>query len=306
MENSPLNRLPSEIRLDIFEYVFSYEGPIHKAGLWIVTPKRERRRRFLYNELAPTLVCKQMRNETLHLPLLLNNLSCGNQLGDFDPYYAWWVTPALKDPCQWALNALRKMIPAFLSDSTTLEMHLRVFSRMTQPRESSSTDWNEVCNIFKALVGALGPVKLVIYLHFQFHFSSISCDCEGLGPLRTHNGTMLNICPGDPSVARKSIKGLADAIGDSRWEIRQHRNHPWRACSVNTQMNALFEQLAQAEQMARRFIDIATLASLPEARPLQICTSPGIDEAFAGPSNSQNSKRDSTQSKDEEAEPSAK
>lgn len=282
MEHSPLNRLPAELRSEIFEYVFTYESPIRKTGWWTATPKRERRTKCLSKDLAPTLVCKQMRNETLHLPLLLNNLECGNQLGDIDPYYEWGVMPRLKHPCRWASNALRKMTPAFLSDSTTLELHLWVYPRMAEPNEMSSTRWVELCDVFKALLGALGPVKLIVTLHLQFNYENPWCEYVGFY-LDSHRETVFEVCPGDPTAVAGAMVGLAEAIDPTRRTLKQHEDHSECQCRLIYHKNRLEEQLNQVEQVSRKFIEMATWASMPEDRKSMVCKQLGIDEAFASP-----------------------
>lgn len=281
MEKSPLNRLPAEIRSEIFEYVFTFESPIHKTGWWTATPKSERRTRCLSKDMAPILVCKQMRNETLHLPLLLNTLVCGKEVGELDPYYYWYVLPSLRDPCLWAFNALKKMTPALLSDSTTLELHLWIFSKMAEPRQMSTALWAEVWDVFEALLGVLGPVKLIVTLHFQFHYENPTCEYVDLGGLTTNGETVFEIRPGDPTVVTGAMDGLTKAINNKRQEVQQHEDHSWSRCRITHRRDILQEQLNQVKQVSGKFIKMATCASIPEDRRLLLCKQLGIDEAFA-------------------------
>ncbi|GAB7328942.1 hypothetical protein MBLNU13_g00801t1 [Cladosporium sp. NU13] len=175
MEKSPLIRLPLELREEIFEYVFTYESLDCKGRYWRTLREGERYYRPLSKELNVTLVCKQIRKETQRLPFSLNNLICGNKLGDFDPWCDWWDALPLRTPCTWAYNALRKLTPV-LSKSTTIELHLWAFPAMSEPRSMSDTEWFELSNTFEALVRVLGPAKLVVTLHFILHFKDLRCD----------------------------------------------------------------------------------------------------------------------------------
>lgn len=294
MEDSLLNNLPTELRLEIYEYVFTFESLTCKGGYWRVARKGERNRRPLSKELGATLACKQMRNETVHLPFSLNNVVCGNKVGDFDPYYEWWIAPPLKDPCSWAFDALSKMTPSLLSDSTRFYLHLWVYPGMSEPRRMSNTAWIELSNALRALMGVLGPVKLIITLHFHYHYETLRCEYPDSGPLIPHNEAVIDICLGDPTVARGGLVALAKAVDDRRQALQQHEDHQTEGCRVNYHKNKLSMQLMQAEQVSRRFIDVATWASIPGAQQPLLCTLLGMGEATDSPTRSQDPRRDST------------
>jgi len=295
MQNSPLGRLPPELRLEIFEYVFTYESLTCKGSYWRVTRKGERNHRPLSKELGATLVCKQMRKETLHLPLLLNNLVCGNEVGDFDPYYEWWIAPPLKEPCAWAYNALSKLTHA-LSDSTTFELHLWAYPAMSEARNMSNTEWTELSHTFRALLSVLGPAKLIVTLHFQFHFENLQCESLDSGSLIAHGETVFELRQGDLTAAKRKMALLGAAVEDKREELQQHEDHQQsNQCRVNYHKNKLSMQLMQAEQVSRRFVDIATRASIPYDTLLGM--SEKVTDSSSGP---QELRRDSTRPTREE------
>lgn len=260
MEKSPLGRLPPEIRLEIFEYVFTYERLACNFNYWSVARKGERKYRPLSKELGATLVCKQMRKETLHLPFSLNTLVCGNEVGDFDPYYEYWIAPSLKRPCTWAYNALRRLTDV-LSDSTTLQLHLSIYPAMSDPGRKNDTEWVELSDTFAKLVSVLGPAKLAVILHFHFNFEDLRCEYLDSGPLIGHSETMFEIHAGRSTA--EGGKMLLEAMVEYKHEEIQHHEHHQQhdRCSVNFFTTMLSIQLEQAEQASRKFLSLAMQAS---------------------------------------------
>lgn len=262
MEKSPLGRLPPELRLEIFEYVFTYERLACNSNYWSVARKGERKYRPLSKQLGATLVCKQMRKETLHLPFSLNTLVCGNEVGDFDPYYEYWIAPSLKTPCTWAYNALRRLMHV-LSDSTTLKLHLWIYPAMSEQSRKNDTEWAELSKTFAELVSVLGPAKLAVTLHFHFHFENLRCEYLDSSPLMTHSETMFEIQAGRSTAEGGSM--LLDAMVECKHEeIQLHERHQqYDHCPANLYTNMLSMQLVQAEQAARKFMSLAMQASNP-------------------------------------------
>jgi hypothetical protein len=261
MENSPLNRLPPELRQEIFEYVFTYESLTCKGKKWRTLHEDERYYRPLSKDLDITLVCKQIREETRRLPFSLNKLLCGNELGDLDPWCDWHDALPLKEPCAWAYNALRGLTHV-LSDSTTLELHLWAFPAMSEPRKMGNTDWVALNNAFGALVGVLGPAKLVVTLHFALHFKDLRCDY--LDPLVWHGETRFEIHAGRFTAANEGMSLLAATMDQKCEEIKCHEGHLRDGyCAINQYSNTLSRQLMETEQVCRRFMSLAMHASTP-------------------------------------------
>ena len=259
MEKSPLNRLPPELRLEIFEYVFTYESLACKDRYWWALREGERKYRALSKELDITLVCKQIRKETQRLPFSHNNLVCGNELGDFDPWSEWWNGLPLKTPCMVAYNALKRLTPV-LSDRTTLELHLWAFPSMSEPRKMSNTEWLQLSNTFGALVDILGPAKLIVTLHFILHFKDLQCDY--LGPLVGHGETTFEIHAGRSTATRGAMSLLAATMKEKREEIERHEEHSGvGCCSINQYRDMLSRQLTETEQVCQRFMSLATRAT---------------------------------------------
>lgn len=290
MQNSPLGRLPPELRLEIFEYVFTYERLDCKGRYWRTLREREPYYRPLSQELDVTLVCKQIRKETQHLPFTLNNLVCGNVVGDFNPWCDWWDASPLKNPCTWAYNALRKLthIP---SGSTTLELHLWAFPAMSEERKMSTTAWIELSNTFRALVSVLGSGKLIVTLHYILHFKDLRCDY--LDPLGWHGEAKFEIHAGRSTAAKEGMSLLAATMHDKRVEIKHHEDHMEDGhCVINQCNNVLSRQLMEVEQVCQRFMSLAIQASTPgdkslDMREINYC----LD---CPPSGQEESRRDST------------
>jgi hypothetical protein len=281
MEKSPLNRLAPELRANIFERVFTYDRLFRRAGRWLVHRNGERNCWAVSKDLGPTLVCKQMRNETLHLPLLLNDLVFGCEAGDFDPYMSWWTLPSLKDPCQRAIDALQKMTPAVLSDSTTLKLNLWVFPLMTEPREMSSTDWVVFGNVFRKLVDILGPVQLVVNLHFHTNYEHLECLIPDHAFLAIRGKTLLDISSDDPNAATRAMADVAKEIDDQRQTLQQHEDHYWEDCRIMCSRKRLLGHFTQAETVARRVVEVVTSASSLKALQPPLCTLSDKGEAIA-------------------------
>jgi hypothetical protein len=281
MENSPLNRLAPELRAEILERVFTYDRLFRHAKRWLVHRNGERNCWAISRDLGPTLVCKQMRSETLHLPLLLNDLVFGCEPGDFDPYMSWWTLPPLKDPCQRAIDALQKMTPAVLSDSTTLKLNLWVFPLMTELREMSSTDWVVFGNVFKKLVDVLGPVKLVVNLNFHTNYEHLVCKIPDHAFLAIRGKTVLDISSDSPNAAARAMEGVAKQIEDQRQTLQQHEDHDWEDCRITCNQKRISGFLTQAEMLARRVVEVVSSASSPKALQSPVCTPSNTDEGNA-------------------------
>lgn len=293
MESSPLNRLPAELRKEIFEYVFTYESLECKGRYWRTLREGAQYYRPLSKELDVTLVCKQVRQETQDLPFSLNTLVCGNELGDFDPWSDWWDALPLRKPCTWTYNALRKLVPV-LSKSTTLELHLWVFPTMSEPSKMSDTEWLELSNTFKALVDILGPAKLIVTLHFILHFKDLRCNY--LDPLARHGETTFEIHEGRSTAVKGRMALLAAMMNDKRKEIQRHQEHlEDGSCPVNQYTQTLLRQVMDTEHVCLRFMDLAIRASTPLDGSFDMS-----DVKDCVPSGQQELRRDSAQPRREE------
>ena len=293
MEKSPLKRLPPELRQHIFEYVFTYESLECKGRYWRILREGAQYYRALSKELEITTVCKQVRQETQDLPFSLNNLVCGNELGDIDPWSDWWDALPLRKPCTWAYNALKKLTPV-LSKSTTLELNLWVFPTMSEPRIMSDTEWLELGNTFKALVDVLGPAKLIVTLHFILHFKDLRCNY--LDTLAGHGETRFEIHAGRSTAAIGRVELLAAMMNDKRKEIQRHEEHLGDGCCpVNQYKETLLRQLMETEYVCLRFMDLAIRASTPGDNSFDMS---GIKDCVS--SVQQDLRRDSAQPRKEE------
>jgi len=293
MQNSPLGRLPPELRLEIFEYVFTYESLTCKGSYWRVTRKGERNHRPLSKELGATLVCKQMRKETLHLPFLLNTPVFGNEVGDFSPYYEWWIAPPLKDICTQAYNVLSK-ITHVVPESTTFKLHLWVYPLMSEPRTMRESHWAELSDTFKALANVLGAAKLIIILHFQYNYDNLKCKSPVPRYLIEHGEAIFEVRQGDTTGAKQAIALLGASIQDKLEELQRHENHnDINLCRINHHKHRLSTQLMQAEQVSRTFLDLAARASIPEGTSLDLSDEVTRCLSFCGP---QELRRDSARS----------
>lgn len=293
MEKSPLIRLPPELREQIFEYVFTYESLDCKGRYWRTLREGERYYRPLSKELNVTLVCKQIRKETQRLLFSLNKLICGNELGDFDPWRDWWDALPLREPCTWAYNALTKLTHV-LSKSTTLELHLWVFPAMSEERNMSTMEWIELSNTFEALVGALGPAKLIVTLHFILHFKDLRCDY--LDPLVGHGETTFEIHAGHSTAVKGRVSLLTAMMNDKRKEIQRHWEHLGDGyCPVNQNNGTLTRHLLETEHVCLRFMDLAIRASTPGDKSVDLS---GIKDCV--PSLQKELRRDSAQPRKEE------
>ena len=261
MEKSPLILLPPELREGIFKYVFTYESLDCKGKYWRTLREGERCYRTLSKELNVTLVCKQIREETQRLPFSLNNLICGNEVGDFDPWHDWWDALPLRTPCIWAYDALRKLKPV-LSEFTTLELHLWVFPDMYEERKMSNMEWIELSSTFEALLGALEPAKLIVTLHFILHFKDLRCDY--LDPLVGHGETTCEVHACRSTAIKGQVSLLAAMMNDKRKEIQRHKEHLGDGCCpVNQNNETLTRQWLETEHVCLRFMDLAIRASTP-------------------------------------------
>jgi hypothetical protein len=293
MERSPLGRLPPELRLEIFEYVFAYERLACADGIWRVTRKGERKCRSLMRQLDATLVCKQMRKEMLQLPLLLNDLIFGQEVGEFDPFYEWWNTTSLKGPCTWALNSLAKLTHVLL-DSTTFKLHLWAYPGMTEPCKMSEAEWIQLSGTFRALASALGSAKLVVHLHFVLHFKDIQCNY--MDPLIWHGETVFEIHAGRCTAANEGMLLLAAMVNEKREQIDNHQKHQeYGHCSINMSNDTLSRQLMEAEQVCLRFMNLAIQANTPDDALFDMS---GFKDCLS--SGQQELRRDSTRSQNEE------
>lgn len=250
MENSLFNRLPAELRTRIYEHVFTFDSLRCQDGRWRVCVKRRMSR--LTTQLGPTLVCKQMRVETLHLPMALNEPVCGNEDRDVDPYYEFWMGPCLlKDPCLWASRALDKGRSPFFSPSTTFRLHLWVYPSMRDLMRAS--DWREFEDACAGVVDGRHPGRVVVTLHFYIDYQPLDCECaqqgrEGLPAAESRFEYGAFEVGFDGCGLRNN--GLLELFDKKREGLSEHESHDRGSCSVPGLYERISKQLDHTEEMA--------------------------------------------------------
>jgi hypothetical protein len=275
METSPFNRLPAELRTTIYEYVFTFDSVRCQDSRWRAYEKQKSRPRRsdveavyhlrafrLATRLGPTLVCRQMRGETLHLLMALNELVCGNERRDVDPYYEFLMGPRLlKDPCEWASRALDKGRSVFVSPSTAFRVHVWVYPCM---RNSTSVgDWREFEDAFAGLVDGSFPGKVVVSLHFFVDYQPLVCE------YRQQQGGRADVANSQFEYGVFEIGldgggcgngGLGRLFDEKREVLRGHESHERGLCDVAARggmYGMLAHQLRQTEEMVVLVVQMA-------------------------------------------------
>lgn len=254
METSPFNRLPPELRTRIYEHIFTFDSVRCQDGRWRVYAERKVSR--LAARLAPTLVCRQMRAETLHLLMALNELVCGNEDGDVDPYYEFWLGACLlKDPCEWASRALGGGRSPFLSASTVFRLHLWVYPCMRDLMRVE--DWREVEDAFAGLVDGGRPGRVVVTLHFYVDYQPLSCECMQQQEERQGKAGLPRFEYGEFEIRLDGCglgnTGIVKLFDEKREGLNVHESHD----HVPALCGKLSEQLDQTEEMAVRVVEMA-------------------------------------------------
>jgi hypothetical protein len=258
MESSPLGSLPEELRNRIFKYVFTYKNLECRAGRWHINLEEGQNRLSVKEVLHPTLVCKQIRKETKHLLTSLNTVVCCQLDRELN---CWWVAPPLRDQCQWHLDIMKKMPPAFRTRKATIELDLCI-----QHHSQRLTPWEELSSILRGLVEALGPAKLIFHLDFRFSWDDAKfCIAPGLTPLGSFGKKSFEMCLADPTVAHREMVDLGKTFTDQWRRIYLHRNHHVATYYASPHVDTLWRRLLWAEEVRWRFMGVATLASMPEA-----------------------------------------
>jgi len=249
METSPFNRLPAELRTRIYEHVFTFDSVRCQDGRWRVYEKRKISR--LATRLGPTLVCKQMRAETLHLLMALNEPVCGNEDKDVDPYYEFWMGPRLLiEPCSWASRALDQGRSPFLSHATTFRLHLWVYPCM-------AGDWGEFEDAFAGLLVDGSPGKMVVTLHFYVDYQPLGCKYaqqqgrEGLPAA----GSRLEYGAFEMGLDGCGLgnEGLLKLFDEKREGLSKHEGHDRSLCK----RERFSEQLDQTEELLVEMAQVA-------------------------------------------------
>lgn len=249
MDASPLIRLPSELRNQIYEYVFTYETLTCDKGRWSAKRHDKKCPLPLAREWGPLQVCRQMREETLHLPFSLNTPTCGAPASD--PYYEWSLAPPLQTPCEWAVNTMR---PALFTGAATFNLHLNIYPEMWSSN-MSNVSWDTLAAAFKALPAALGPAKLVVTLNMYYHYESLDC----MYPMPFHGIFAFEMCPGTPlEASQKATLGLKDVIKAQTKALGRHvHHHSIDNCRVKANEARLKQQLIQVHCVSRRLVQVA-------------------------------------------------
>jgi hypothetical protein len=204
------------------------------------------------------MVCKQMRAETLHLLMKLNDLVCGNERRDVDPYYEFLMGPRLlKDPCIWADRALNNGRSLFLSPSTVFRLHLWVYPCMRDLM--GARGWSDFENAFAGLVNGGCPGKVVVTLHFFVNYQPLICE------YRQHGGRAdlanSRFAYGEFEIGMDGCglgnTGIVKLFDEKREVLNVHESHERGLCDVASQGGRLSEQLDQTEEMAVRVVEMA-------------------------------------------------
>lgn len=272
MDASQLNRLPSELRIQIYEYVFTYESLTCHKGRWSAKRYDKKYSLPLAREWGPVQVCKQMRDETLHLPFSLNTPTCGGPASD--PHYEWSLATPLTVPCHWVVDTMR---PALFTDAATFRLDLNIFPEMWQEAITSDRAWSNLSPVFERLLGAISPAKLVVTLNIYYHYESLDC----MYPMPFQDLLIFQVCPGDPLVAAKAIPELKNAIAAQAKALERHdHHHDANHCRVKANEDRLREQLAQVSHVSRRFVEVAIWSCMPKGCRTRVCKELGLDKVF--------------------------
>ena len=252
----PLYRLPAELRIQIYEHAFTFDSVRCQDGRWRVYEQNGKCSR-LITRLAPTLVCKQMRTETLHLLMTLNEMVFGNERRHVDLYRECRMGPRLlKDPFIWAAGAVDQGKSVFVSPKSVFRVHIWVFPPTL--RAMRVHDWQEVVKSFAWLVDASFQGRVAVTLHFAVHYQPLLCEYRQHGravSLQYEYGAFEIGLDGDGL----GHMGLVKLFDERREVLRAHRNHERGMCQVRTSHHRLWEDLGWTEQMAVRVVQMAHL-----------------------------------------------
>ena len=284
---SLLTSLPAELRTAIYEHVFTFDSVRCQDGRWRAYEKQKSatlrrsdnsssaalhhrphhlRAYRLATRLAPTLVCKQMRAETLHLLMKLNELVCGNERRDVDPYYEFLMGPRLlKDPCVWADRALESGRSVFLSPSAVLRVHVWVYPCMRW--KMGVRGWGEFEEVFAGLVGGGWTTgRVVVVLHFFVNYQALICEYRQLQGGRRAELANSQYEYGEVEIGVDGECGLGEDGGlgrlfDGKREVlRRHESHERGLCNVASQgglYGKLGMWLEQTEEMVGLVLKMA-------------------------------------------------
>lgn len=276
MEASPLNRLPPEVRIQIYEYVFTYESLTCYQGRWSARRFDRKYPLPLAREWAPLHVCKQMRNETLHLPFSLNKPVCGGP--SVDPYYDWSLPPPLNDHFDSIVKTMR---PEFLTDSSKLKVHLNIFPELWEEDVMSDRAWKKLITAFRALPGALGPTKLLVTLNIYFHYEDLVCVNGARQYVPFQGKIFFEISPGDPLSAAQALPLLENVMSAHLQTMARHEDHATVHCGVAASRGKLKKQVEQVANVSRRFVEVAMWSCVPKGCcRTQWCKGLELDEVF--------------------------
>jgi hypothetical protein len=252
----PLYRLPAELRIQIYEHAFTFDSVRCQDGRWRVYEPNGKCFR-LATRLGPTLVCKQMRAETIHLLMKLNEMVCGNERRDVDLYREYRMGPRLlKDPFIWAARAVDQGKSVFVSRKSVFRVHVWVFPPTL--RAMRNRDWQEVVKSFAWLVDGSFQGRLAVTLHFAVHYQPLLCEYRQprtSASLQYEYGAFEIGLDGDGL----GHMGLVKLFDERREVLRAHRNHERGMCQVRTSHHRLWEDLGWTEQMALSVVQMAHL-----------------------------------------------
>jgi hypothetical protein len=272
----PLYRLPPELRALIYEHVFTFDSVRCQDGRWRAYEwQRSHRQRSggapiyhlrafrLSTRLTPTLVSKQMRAETLHLLMTLNEMVCGNERRDVDLHYEFWMgPPLLKDPCFWAHRALEKSRPAFVSPRSVFRVHLWVYPCMNYLMRAS--DWRKFERAFAPLVDGGFPGKVIVTLHLVVDFQPLVCEYGQPGMRADSLPSATASLQFEYGAFEIGLDGsglgnaeLVRLFEERREVLRAHQRHDRALCQARTKPNTLSEGLRRTEEVAVFVVQMA-------------------------------------------------
>jgi hypothetical protein len=250
----PLCRLPPELRAQIYEHVFTFDSVRCQDGRWRVYEQNGKCFR-LATRLGPTLVCKQMRTETLHLLMALNEMVCGNERRDVDLCREFKAGPRLlKDPCIWASRAVDQGKSVFVSRKSVFRVHVWVFPPTL--RYMHAGRWRELEKAFSGLLDGGFQGKVAVTLHFVVDYQPLVCEYR-----QQATAASLHYEYGSFEIGLDGsgldTTGLVKLFDERREVLRAHENHERGMCQARTRREGLPEQLRQTEEMAVLVVQMA-------------------------------------------------
>lgn len=247
-----LDALPAEIRRKIYEYCFTFtsltcKGILVRGRGWRGQWRVRERDRYLTvtSQLGPTLVCHQMRKETVSLLMHLNNPSCGNQHRDVEPHYELSIGPRiLTDSCSWVSKVLSNTASPFLTQSTAFILNLWVHPGLLDTM--TTEEWSKFEEMASQLASLDSPgrAKLIVVLHFYIGYESLLCDLRGSALLRPYGSIVFR--PGESDGFAETE--VAAAFGMRGFTLGHHDSHA--RCGIRASRERSLVRLNDTRKLA--------------------------------------------------------